>query len=347
MPAEHSDHFLMENTLPDRLRELLYQLTKVPGQIEQEVVALLAVQTPPAPPLASSIQMPPSPPSPNVAKAEEELTQLWQQIEQAKAELKRLLAANDEQAADLERWGDDVVKASDEHQRLKAEAVAAEVQIHRLKEEEIRILTNHAHYEAVIDRAGIAQRELDAREQNVSANEAELAKREQIVNKLAARLDGTRYWLESLLPTWLREEGFAPWHDAMMEDAKHPSDSSTAAGLLFASLSLYTYAQRDTDARAVADALRDVGRRLFAWLKERNLGDYDASAVAQAMAEQINRECSGRCELEVPVPGSAAQNQTMLYQPRPGVSAQSVLTVQSWCVRGAKREIIHRASITV
>ncbi|MBK8093572.1 MAG: hypothetical protein IPK32_16740 [Verrucomicrobiaceae bacterium] len=336
----------MENTLPDRLRELLYQLTKVPGQIEQEVVALLAVQTPPAPPVAS-IPMPPSAPSPNVAKAEEDLTQLWQQIEQAKAELERLTAANDEQAADLEKWSNDIAKASEQHYRLTAEATAAELQIHRLKEEQSQILAYRAQYEAVIEKAGIVQRELDAREQNVSANEAALTQREQIVNERAARLDGTRYWLESLLPTWLREDSIAPWRDAMMEDAQHPSASSTAAGLLFATLSLYTYAQRDTDARAVADALRDVGRRLFAWLKERNLGDYDASVVAQAMAEQINRECSGRCELEVPVPGSAAQNQTMLYQPRPGVSAQSVLTVQSWCVRGAKREVIHRATITV
>ena len=333
----------MENALPDRLRELLYQLTKVPVQIEQEIVALLAVQTPPV----ASIPMPPSAPSPNVAKAEEDLTQLWQQIDQAKADLQRLTAANDEQAADLERWGNDIAKASEQHQRLAAEAAAAEVQIHRLKEEQSQILAYRAKYEAVIEQAGIVQRELDAREQNVSANETVLTQREQIVNERAARLDGTRYWLESLLPTWLREESIAPWRDAMMEDAQHPSASSTAAGLLFATLSLYTYAQRDTDARAVADALRDVGRRLFAWLKERNLGDYDASAVAQAMAEQINRECSGRCELEVPVPGSAAQNQTMLYQPRPGVSAQSVLTVQSWCVRGAKREVIHRATITV
>ncbi len=291
--------------------------------------------------------MPPSAPSPDVAKAEEDLTQLWQQIEQAKAELERLTAANDEQAADLEKWSNDIAKASEQHYRLTAEATAAEVQIHRLKEEQSQILAYRAQYEAVIEQAGIVQRELDAREQNVSANEAALTQREQIVNERAARLDGTRYWLESLLPTWLREDSIAPWRDAMMEDAQHPSASSTAAGLLFATLSLYTYAQRDTDARAVADALRDVGRRLFAWLKERNLGDYDASVVAQAMAEQINRECSGRCELEVPVPGSAAQNQTMLYQPRPGVSAQSVLTVQSWCVRGAKREVIHRATITV
>jgi hypothetical protein len=191
------------------------------------------------------------------------------------------------------------------------------------------------------------QKDLELRERTVSENETILAQRERSFHERAALLDGTRYWLESLLPTWLQEDDIAPWRDAMLEDAKHPSSSSTTAGLLFATLSLYTYAQRDTDARAVADALRDLGRRLFAWLKERNLGDYDASAVAQVIAEQINRECSGRCELEVPVPGSAAQNQTMLYQPRPGVSAQSVLTVQSWCVRGAKREVIHRATITV
>ena len=111
--------------------------------------------------------------------------------------------------------------------------------------------------------------------------------------------------------------------------------------------SLPAYATSAVTGSGVFNALRDVSRRLFAWLKERNVSDYDASAVAQSWAEQINRECAGRCEIEVPVPGSPAQSQTMLYQPRPGVSAQSVLTVQSWCVRGAKREVIHRANVTV
>jgi len=333
----------MQNTLPDRLRELLYQLTRVPVQIEQEIESLLALQTPPA----ASMPVLTSAPAPNVLKAEEDLTQLWQEIDQAKAELQRLNAKNQEQAADLERWEDDIAKAILQNQRLAADAATAEVQIHRFKEQESQILDYFAQYEAAVEQAGRVQKELDIRERKVSENETELAQREHSFNERAALQDGTRRWLERLLPTWLEEEGIAPWKDAMMEDAKHLTTSSTTAGLLFFTLSLYTYAQRDTDARAVADALRDVGRRLFAWLKERNLGDYEASVVAQAMAEQINRECSGRCELEVPVPGSAAQTQTMLYQPRPGVSAQSVLTVQSWCVRGAKREVIHRASITV
>ncbi len=336
----------MDTTLPDRLRELLCQLTKLPTQIEQEVTALLLVQKTFVPPTAS-IPMPPLALSSDVAKAEKDLSQILQKIEQAKTNLKLLTAQNDEQAADLDRWGGDIIKACEQHQRIIEEAAAAERQIHRLNEERSRIMHDRAQYESVIEQAGRAQRELDVREQNISASESVLTQREQAINERAVRLDGTRFWLESLLPAWLQEENIAPWRDAMMEDAQDPRTASTAAGLLFATLSLYTHAQRDTDARAVADALRDVGRRLFAWLKERNLGDYDASTVAQIMVEHINRECSGRCELEVPVPGSPAQNQTMLYQPRPGVSAQSVVSVQSWCVRGAKREVIHRATVTV
>lgn len=336
----------MENTLPDRLRELLYQLTKVPAQIEQEVVALLALQTAPAP-LMTSIPMPPSTLSPKVAKAEEDLTQLWQQIEQAKTELQTLTAKNEELASGLSQCEDAIEQADAQHKAIIAESEAAKLQIHRFAEEQRQIDLHRTHYQEIIDRAQAAQVEMDARQQTLAAGEAALSQREQDITARGERLEGTRYWLESLLPAWLQEENIAPWRDAMLEDAQHPRASSTGAGLLFATLSLYTYAQRDTDARAVADALRDVGRRLFAWLKERNYGDYDASLVAQAMAEQINRECSGRCELEVPVPGSAAQNQTMLYQPRPGVSAQSVIAVQSWCVRGPKREVIHRATVTV
>jgi regulator of replication initiation timing len=344
--------FFMDNSLPERLRSLLAQLTKLPFQIEQEVETLMSVTVVPA---ALPIIHEPVPPQVDkVSKVESELEDLWQQIEIAKSELGLLTqrndalnAKNDELATGLSQCEDAIWQASETHRQLLSESEAARVQIHRFNEEQSQITACRSQYEAVIEQAARAQRELDAREQNISANESLLAQREQTINERAARLDGTRYWLESLLPSWLQEENIAPWRDAMMEDAQNPSASSTAAGLLFANLSLYTYAQRDTDARAVADALRDVGRRLFAWLKERNMGEYDASNIAQAMAAHINRECAGRCELEVPVPGTPAQNQSMLYQPRPGVSAQSVLSVQSWCVRGAKREVIHRATVTV
>ncbi len=326
----------MESSLPPKLLGLLSQLTDVSVLLKQEMLALLQAQST-VPVTASN----------DKSQAEAEWLQLSQHLEQAKAELQQVTADRDRTVEDLSRWEEAVAKASEQHHKLQTEAGAIELQLQRLAEEQRQVEFHRAQYSEAVSQSERMKAEIADREQNLSARESSIAQHEQEIATRSERLEGTRYWLESLLPTWLQEENIAPWQDALMDDAQHPRAASTAAGLLFSTLSLYTYAQRDTDVRAVADALRDVGRRLFAWLKERNYGDYDASMVAQSLAEHINRECSGRCEVEVPVPGSPAQNQTMLYQPRPGVSAQSVLAVQSWCVRGAKREVIHRAAVSV
>lgn len=330
----------MESPLPPRLQDLLSQLSRVPVQLEHELKYLL--QAPPAAPDAKVVA-----PSGELAQVEDKLTELWREIEIADAQLKQLTTRHDEKVQDLADLEDAIAKADAQHKSISSEAAAAAVQIQRLAEEQRQIDFHRTQAQELAAAVEAAKAELDAREQNLATRESAVSQREQDITKRGEWLEATRYWLESLLPAWLQEEHIAPWRDAMLDDAQHPRTASNAAGLLFANLSLYTYAQKETDARVVADALRDVSRRLFAWLKERSLSDYDASAVAQSWAEYINRECAGRCEVEVPVPGSPAQSQTMLYQPRPGVSAQSVLTVQTWCIRGAKREVIHRANVTV
>ena len=321
--------------LPTRLAELLDQLTKAPALIEQEVRAM---QQMPAATVVGDGEVP---------SAEGKLIELWQQIEQAKTELTATEAKRVSVVEDLSRWKDAVAAASKQHEQILVHVSAAQAQLQRINEEQRDLSLRRSDCEQIIAQAGQAHFQLQQREQSVTEREQSLAAREQSITQLGERLEGTRFWLEHLLPSWLTEDGIVGWRDALMDDAQHPRAASNTAGLLFATLSLFTYAQRDTDTRAIADALRDVGRRLFSWLKERELGDYEASGVAQAWAERINRECDGRCEIEVPVPGTPAQNQTMLYQPRPGVSAQSVASVQSWCVRGAKREVIHRAAVTV
>lgn len=330
----------MESPLSPQLQDLLSQISRFPAQLEQELKYFL--------------QAPPSAPDPKVAAprdemamAEDKLTELWREVEIADAQLKQLSARHDEKVQDYADLEDAIARADAQHKSIAAEAAAAAVKVQRLAEEmqHIQFHRTQVHELAAVVEA--AKSALDEREQDIAARENAVGQREIRVSQRGEKLEAMSYWLESLLPAWLKEEHITPWKDAMLDDAQHPRSTSNAAGLLFANLSLYTYAQKETDARAVADALRDVSRRLFAWLKERNISDYEASAIAQSWAEQINLECSGRCEVELPVPGSPAQSQTMLYQPRPGVSAQSVLTVQSWCVRGAKREVIHRANVTV
>ena len=339
----------METSLPPKLKTLLDSLAAASGQIEQELKILLCeIPTP----NSSALAVPAS--AEEVAQAESELKSLLRQIAQANCdlischrEIEQAKAKEDEQAYDLGKCEDAIEKAHAQYTQILGELEDAKLELQFCEDKKREMDQDRIHFQDKVDRFQVEQSVFQQRANVLAASEEALVRREQIISRQAGDLENTRCWLESLLPAWLGEASTAPWRDALLEDVQQPPPSSTAAGLLFASFSFYTYAQRDSDARSVVDALREVGRRLFAWLKERNMGDYEATTIARTMADHINNECTGRCEVEVPVPGSPAQNLTMLYQPRPGVSAQSVLSVQSWCVRGAKREVIHRATVTV
>lgn len=339
----------METTLPLKLKVLLASLAEAPGQIEEEVKALLC-RVPTTAPSVLAV----SAPAEGTVQAESELKSLLRQIEQANCdlilchrEIEQAKVKQDEQANDLGECEDAIEKAHAQYTQLLGKVEDEKLKLQSCEDKMREMDHDRVHFQNEVYRFEVAQSAFQQRANVLAASEEQFARREQIISEQVEKFENTRRWLESLLPAWLSEASTAPWKDALLEDVQQPPPSSTAAGLLFASFSFYIYAQRDSDARSVVDALREVGRRLFAWLKERNMGDYEATTIARIMADHINNECTGRCEVEVPVPGSPAQNLTMLYQPRPGVSAQSVLSVQSWCVRGAKREVIHRATVTV
>lgn len=216
--------------------------------------------------------------------------------------------------------------------------------------------------QAIADEAQMAQAEiegrklqaledsarLEARALELNELEMNLAERERLAVETLELVAKSKDWVKSLLPRWSEENDFSSACRAMIEDAKGGIEPNSAcAGLFATSLAGYSFALRDPDDRNLADAVRDVGRRLFTWLRVRGTDVSQAAEIARAIAAHINDECSGRCDVEVPTPGGPAQNQTMLFQPRPGTSDQTVVTVQSWCVRGAKREVIHRASINL
>lgn len=155
-------------------------------------------------------------------------------------------------------------------------------------------------------------------------------------------------WLRSLLPKWLSNEDLLGPRARMLDNAKTDSGPlGMAAGLLMTTLASYSFALRDSDSRNVANSIRDVGNRLFGWSRELQMPDLEATDLAKLLAVAINAETVGRFEIEVPMPGTPAHPQTMLFQPRQGSSEQTVLSVHSWCVRGPKREVIHRASVIV
>jgi hypothetical protein len=150
--------------------------------------------------------------------------------------------------------------------------------------------------------------------------------------------------LDRLWPTWFKADAMAEWKAEI--ETGISSDSSPATGLLFAALHSFSAALHDEDPKTLHDSLRDVGRRLYAWLRDKGITDEDASTIAETWARSINQECLGRGEIEVPVPGHAANNQWMIFQPRGG-SSPDVLSVRSWCVRDSLKRPVHRAEVTV
>jgi len=150
---------------------------------------------------------------------------------------------------------------------------------------------------------------------------------------------------DRLWPVWLKAEDMGEWKMAI-ESALADNTSSPAVGLLFAAIHSFSAAMHDEDPKTLHDSLRDVGRRLYAWLLDAGRTDEEASTIAEKWAKSINEECRGRGEIEVPVPGHAANNQWMIFQPRGG-SSPDVLSVRSWCVRDSLKRPVHRAEVTV
>lgn len=149
-----------------------------------------------------------------------------------------------------------------------------------------------------------------------------------------------RYW-----PSWLLTGALAEWK-ARIEAGVFEATSPPSFGLLFAAVHTYKAALQDTDPKTLHDSLRDVGRRLYAWLRDLDHSDADSANIAERWAQAINGDCAGRGEIEVPIPGNAANNQWMIFQPRGG-SSPDVASVRSWCVRDAQKRPVHRAEVTV
>jgi len=175
---------------------------------------------------------------------------------------------------------------------------------------------------------------LIAKESELMGRCEELRKRNAVAQAL----------LDRLWPAWFKADAMAEWKAEI--ETGISSDSTPAAGLLFAALHSFAAALHDEDPKTLHDSLRDVGRRLYAWLRDKGITDENASTIAETWARSINHECLGRGEIEVPVPGHAANNQWMIFQPRGG-SSPDVLSVRSWCVRDSMKRPVHRAEVAV
>jgi len=154
-----------------------------------------------------------------------------------------------------------------------------------------------------------------------------------------------KFILNRCWPEWIKSDSLAEWNETLYYAAADPS-SPPSVGLLFAALHTSNAALCDTDPKTLHDSLRDVGRRLYAWLRDLEKSDIDAANIAEKWALVINAHCTGRAEVEVAVPGHEANNQWMIFQPRGG-SSPDVVSVRTWCVRDAQKRPVHRAEVTV
>lgn len=174
--------------------------------------------------------------------------------------------------------------------------------------------------------------------------EADLEGRRAELQTEADLLDQTRRVITLIWPRFMLTPPFAPWKESVEKSLLSEAPSSSAA-LLFANLHGYTACLLENDLKYLRDGLRDISRFLYAWLKESGHQESAAFEIALAWAAAFNEECTGRCEIEVPQPGTPANALSMTFPPRG--SSPEVVSVRTWCVRDAQRRVIHRAEVFI
>ena len=293
--------------------------------------------------------------SEEVVSAQVELAEITQQRDKAQSDLDTLVGKLKVNEQRFEATQEAIESALAEATKAKTHKDTIEAEVARL----------HADAETVceeIEKLTIKRQELetDFKEAQKILSEAQPIKKqsEDIESKLAEletrraefedhrRLgESAHLLLERFWPEWLRTGTLAEWK-SRIEAGVFEASSPPSFGLLFAAVHTYNAALRDSDPKTLHDSLRDLGRRLYAWLRDLDRSDADSASIAEQWAKAINGDCAGRGEIEVPIPGNAANNQWMLFQPRGG-SSPDVASVRSWCVRDAQKRPVHRAEVTV
>lgn len=271
----------------------------------------------------------------DVATRKEQLRELEERAAQAESRL----AEADRTVAELEANRKAI---SDLTEREKTEL--ARLKDARAKAEQmIQAASQHEEKAAQIDHR---EKELDAEATRLNQLRQELEAKAADVARWRAEADEAAHLKEKLWPDWLRAGSLAVWKEKL-EDAISSGSATPVAALLFSALHGYTAATKDSDLKLLHDSLREVSRRLFPWLKENGLDEHGAVETGGQFADEINRECQSRAEVEIPALGAPATNQWMIFRPKPGVNSPDVAGVQTWCVRNAQKQPIHRAEITV
>jgi hypothetical protein len=263
----------------------------------------------------------------NIAKSQEELDQIVRELARSDEEQRnteRSLNLLQEQVQDLETRRCDLESklAGMEASRRECEA---------LRQEAANLTHQLQQMRGEADLLEIRRRDLELRE-----GEAQRGREEgRHANQLLGRI-----W-----PGWLMSPGLLRWKERLESDVFN-SEAPPSFGLLFAAIHTYNAALRDPDTRFLLDALRELGRRLYQWLKDLNLDEMAAAEQVEVWAAAINTECEGRSSLLVAYPGTQANNKSMVFTPKGG-SSPDVVSVRSWCVFDQQGRPIHRAEVVV
>lgn len=263
----------------------------------------------------------------NVAKSQEELDQNVRELARSddeKCAMEKSLGLLQAQVQDLETRRSNL-------ERELATLDASRSEWEALQQEASNLNRHLAQMQSEADSLENRRRDLDLRE-----GEAQRGMEEgRHANQLLGRI-----W-----PDWLMSPGLKQWKERLEHDVFNP-EVPPSFGLLFAAIHTYKAALRDPDARFLLDALRELGRRLYQWLKDLNFDEMAAAEQVEVWAAAINTECEGRSSLQVANPGTQANNKSMVFAPKGG-SSPDVVSVRSWCVVDQQGRPIHRAEVVV
>jgi hypothetical protein len=186
---------------------------------------------------------------------------------------------------------------------------------------------------------------LQSEESVIEAKSRQIASREDALRTGFEEVKQTEELMRKLWPFWLCAEDLKQWKEQIERDV-FLDNALPSFCLLFAAIHNYNASLRDPDNRIFLDALRDLGRRLYQWLKDLGKSEESTAEIVEAWAVAINTECGDRCSIQVAVPGNPANNKWMSFTPRGG-SAPDVTIVRSWCVSDNQGRPIHRAEVAV
>ena len=329
------------------LRELAKGVERLSGFFEKapvvpETKSPEIKQTPPEVAPAAPVPVVLAPASPLVVEADLELKKHRIEVEELETRAKQAQAIFDEACLSQNALEEDqkAVRRAMESEAAKLSALRSELS---KAEELIKAAVQHKRTAAQLE---LRKQEIDASAEKLNIQQQYLEAKAADVARWSAASHEANHLKEKLWPDWLRAGSLAVWKEKL-EAAISSGNATPGAALLFAALHGYTAATKDSDLKLLHDSLREVSRRLFSWLKENALDDHDAVETAEQWAAEINRECQSRAEVEIPVLGAPATNQWMIFRPRPGVNSPDVASVQTWCVRNAQKQPVHRAEVTV